>query len=53
MSIIKVNKLTVFREIFSIYCECNMKHINTVLKNVKNLNVTVGSTHSYHWALNG
>jgi hypothetical protein len=43
-----------FREIIIVYSENHMKPMNTLRgQSEELLNVTVGGTYNYHWALNG
>jgi hypothetical protein len=52
VSITKVTCLTLFNEVNVVYSENNMKPINILCgQNTELLNVKVGDTYSYHWAL--
>jgi hypothetical protein len=50
-TITKINRLTLFKEIFAVYCENHTKHTNTLCKNMQLVNVKTGGTYNYHWAL--
>jgi hypothetical protein len=49
---IKINWLMLFKEIIAVYPKNRAKLINTLYaQNAELLNVKVGGTYSYHWAL--
>jgi hypothetical protein len=48
----KNNRLMMFREIFSVYCENHTKQINALCgQNTELSNVTAAGKNSYCWAL--
>jgi len=54
--IIKIIQIILFREMLCVYPENRIRivHINILCaQNANFLNLTVGGTCSYHWALNG
>jgi hypothetical protein len=50
----KINQLKPFMELFTVYYENHKKHENTLCgQNAEFFYVTIGGTHSNHWAVMG
>jgi hypothetical protein len=54
VSATKPNRLMLFRETVAVYCDSNVKHVNTLCgQNAEFLNVKTGGTYSNHAVLKG